>query len=140
MVIGRPATKADPATHFIREAGTIRGAYRFKYAPYGKPTGLCVADPGYDAAGTGLRHGLVLRAANNGPWQQWYPMGDGTLNNAATFLIWLGLDLDRLRPSAPVRLLDPADSHVHVSMTPHEHHFNQAYQFRRIARCFREMS
>jgi len=87
MIIGWPATKADPATHFIREAGTIRGAYRFEYAPYGKPTGLCVADPGYDAAGTGLRHGLVLRAANNGPWQQWYPMGDGTLNNAATFLI-----------------------------------------------------
>jgi hypothetical protein len=87
MIIGWPATKADPGTHFIREAGTIRGAYRFEYAPYGKPTGLYVADPGYDAAGTGLRHGLVLRAANNGPWQQWYPMSDGTLNNAATFMI-----------------------------------------------------
>jgi hypothetical protein len=87
MIIGWAATKADPATHFIREAGTIRGAYRFEYAPYGKPTGLCVSDPGYDAAGTGLRDGLVLRAANNGPWQQWYPTGDGRLINAATLLV-----------------------------------------------------
>ena len=87
MIIGWPATKADPATHFIREAGTIRGAYRFEYAPYGKATGLCVSDPGYDAAGTGLRDGLVLRAVNNGPWQQWYPMGDGRLSNAATGLV-----------------------------------------------------
>ena len=80
---GWTATKADPATHCIREAGAIRGAYRFEYGPYGKATGLCVSDPGYDAARTGLRDGLVLRAANNGPWQQWYPMGDGTLKNAA---------------------------------------------------------
>ena len=79
MIIGWPATKADPAAHLIREAGTIPGAYRFECAPYGKPTGLCVSDPGYDSARTGLRHGLVLRAANNGPWQQWYPMGDGRL-------------------------------------------------------------
>jgi hypothetical protein len=87
MIIGWPATKGDPGTHFIREAGTIRGAYRFEYAPSGKATGLCVSDPGYDAAGTGLRDGLVLRAANNGPWQQWYPMEDGRLSNAATGLI-----------------------------------------------------
>ena len=83
-----------------------------------------MSDPGYDAARTGLRHGLVLRGANNGLWQQWYPMGGGRLNNAATLLIispngtgaqlrgtvvrasmWVGsaLHLDRLRPSAPVR-------------------------------------
>jgi hypothetical protein len=87
MIVGWTATKADPATHFIREAGTIPGAYRFEYAPNGKATGLCVSDPGYDAAGTGLRDGLVLRAANNGPWQQWYLMADGTLSNAATHLV-----------------------------------------------------
>jgi hypothetical protein len=46
-----------------------------------------VSDPGHDAAGTGLRDGLVLRAANNGPWQQFCPQPDGTLNNAATGLI-----------------------------------------------------
>ena len=87
MIVGWAATKADPATHFIREAGTFRGAYRFEYAPYGTATGLCVSDPGYDAAGTGLRDGLVLRAANNGPWQQWWPLADGTLANAATGLL-----------------------------------------------------
>jgi hypothetical protein len=87
MIVGWTATKADPATHFIREAGTLRGAVRFEYAPYGKATGLCVSDPGYDAAGTGLRDGLVLRAANNGPWQQFYPQENGTLKNAATGLI-----------------------------------------------------
>jgi hypothetical protein len=87
MIVGWTATKADPATHFLREAGTLRGAVRFEYAPYGKATGLCVSDPGYDAAGTGLRDGLVLRAANNGPWQQFYPQENGTLKNAATGLI-----------------------------------------------------
>jgi hypothetical protein len=35
----------------------------------------------------GLRDGLVLRAADNGPWQQFYPQPDGTLKNAATGLI-----------------------------------------------------
>ena len=34
-----------------------------------------------------LRDGLVLRAANNGPWQQFYPQENGTLKNAATGLI-----------------------------------------------------
>jgi hypothetical protein len=87
MIIGWTATKADPATHFIREQGTLRGAVRFEYAPHGVATGLCVSDPGYDAAGTGLTHGLVLRSANTGAWQQWYPQANGTLRNAATGLI-----------------------------------------------------
>jgi hypothetical protein len=43
--------------------------------------------PGFDAAGTGLKDGLVLRSANNGPWQQWYPQANGTLRNAATGLV-----------------------------------------------------
>jgi len=87
MIIGWTATKADPATHFIREAGTLAGAVRFEYAPHGVATGLAVSDPGFDAAGTGLKDGLVLRGANNGPWQQWYPQANGTLKNAATGLI-----------------------------------------------------
>jgi hypothetical protein len=87
MIIGWTATKADPATHFIREQGTLPGAVRFEYAPHGVATGLCVSDPGYDAAGTGLKDGLVLRSANTGAWQQWYPQANGTLRNAATGLI-----------------------------------------------------
>lgn len=87
MIIGWTATKADPATHFIREQGTLARAVRFEYAPNGVATGLCVSDPGFDAAGTGLKDGLVLRSANNGPWQQWYPQANGTLRNAATGLI-----------------------------------------------------
>ena len=87
MIIGWTATKADPATHFIREQGTLAGAVRFEYAPNGVATGLCVSDPGFDAAGTGLKDGLVLRSANNGAWQQWYQQANGTLRNAATGLV-----------------------------------------------------
>ena len=86
VVAGRTATKADPATHFIRLPGTVQGAYRFEYAPYGIGTGLFVSDPGFDAAGTGLKDGLVLRASNNGPWQQFIPQPHGTLKNVATGL------------------------------------------------------
>ena len=87
IVAGWTATKADPATHFIRHPGTIKGAYTFEYAPNGVGTGLSVSDPGYDAAGTGLANGLVLRGSNNGAWQQWLPQANGTLKNAATGLI-----------------------------------------------------
>jgi hypothetical protein len=86
IIASWPATKADPATHFIRVPGTVPDAYRFDYAPNGVATGLSVADPGYDAAGTGLKDGLVLRASNTGPWQQFIPQPDGTLKNAATGL------------------------------------------------------
>jgi peptidoglycan/xylan/chitin deacetylase (PgdA/CDA1 family) len=86
IIAGWTATKADPATHFIRLLGTVPGAYRFEYAPNGVATGLSVSDPGYDAAGTGLTDGLVLRASNTGRWQQFIPQPDGTLKNAATGL------------------------------------------------------
>jgi hypothetical protein len=86
VIVGWTATKADPATHFIRLPGTVPGAYRFEYAPNGVATGLSVADPGYDAAGTGLKDGLVLRASNTGLWQQFIPQPNGTLKNAATGL------------------------------------------------------
>ena len=46
-----------------------------------------MSDTGFDAAGTGLKDGLVLRNASNGPWQQWYPQANGTLRNAATGLV-----------------------------------------------------
>jgi hypothetical protein len=81
------ATQADPATHFIRHPGTVPGAFTYEYAPYGIGTGLSVSDPGYDAAGTGLTNGLVLRGSNNGPWQQFIPQSNGTLVNVATGLI-----------------------------------------------------
>jgi hypothetical protein len=87
IVAGWTATKADPATHFIRHPGTVKGAYTFEYAPNGVGTGLSVSDPGYDAAGTGLKDGLVLRASNNGLWQQFIPQPNGTLKNVATGLI-----------------------------------------------------
>ena len=86
IIAGWTATKADPATHFIRVPGTVPGAYRFDYAPNGVATGLSVSEPGYDAAGTGLKDGLVLRASNTGPWQQFIPQPDGTLKNVATGL------------------------------------------------------
>jgi len=87
IIAGWTATQADPATHFIRHPGTVPGAFTFEYAPYGIGTGLSVSDPGYDAAGTGLTNGLVLRASNNGPWQQFIPQPNGTLKNVATGLI-----------------------------------------------------
>ena len=78
VIAGWTATKADPATHFIRVPGTIPGAYRFEYAPNGVATGLSVSEPGYDAAGTGLKEGLVLRGSNTSPWQQFIPQPNGT--------------------------------------------------------------
>ena len=86
VIAGWTATKGDPATHFIRVPGTVPGAYRFEYAPNGGATGLFVSDPGYDAAGTGLKDGLVLRASNTGPWQQFIRQPNGTLKNVATGL------------------------------------------------------
>jgi peptidoglycan-N-acetylglucosamine deacetylase len=86
IIVGWTATKADPATHFIRLPGTVPGAYRFQYAPNGVATGLSVADPGYDAAGTGLKDGLVLRPSSTGLWQQFIPQPNGTLKNVATGL------------------------------------------------------
>ena len=87
IIAGWTATQADPATHFIRLPGTVPGAFTYEYAPFGAATGLSVSDPGYDAAGTGLTNGLVLRSSNNGPWQQFIPQPDGTLRNVATGLI-----------------------------------------------------
>jgi hypothetical protein len=86
IIAGWTATQADPATHFIRHAGTVSGAFMFEYAPHGSGTGLCVSDPGFDAAGTGLTNGLVLRGCNTGPWQQFVPQSNGSLRNVATGL------------------------------------------------------
>jgi hypothetical protein len=86
IIAGWAATQADPATHFIRHTGTVKGAFMFEYAPHGSGTGLCVSDPGFDAAGTGLKNGLVLRGCNTGPWQQFVPQSNGTLKNVATGL------------------------------------------------------
>jgi hypothetical protein len=86
IIAGWTATQADPATHFLRHTGTVSGAFMYEYAPHGSGTGLCVSDPGFDAAGTGLTNGLVLRGCNTGPWQQFVPQSNGSLRNVATGL------------------------------------------------------
>ena len=93
IITGWTATRADPATHFIRIAGTVQGAYKFEYAPHGVAsgpngvsTGLCVSDPGGGWPADPLRDGLVLASCNAGPWQQFIPQPGGTLKNAATGL------------------------------------------------------
>jgi hypothetical protein len=87
-------------------------------------TGLCISDPGGGWAADPLADGLILTPSNNGPWQQFIPLPDGTLKNVATGLIvnpngtgaaprrhrclavgWLRLHLDGLRPPAGIRRL-----------------------------------
>jgi hypothetical protein len=86
IIAGWTATQADPATHFILNAGTHLGAYQFEYAPKGSGTGLCVSDPGGGWSSDPLRDGLILAVCNTGPWQQFIPQPDGTLKNLATGL------------------------------------------------------
>ena len=86
IIAGWTATKADPATHFIRLTGTYPGAVRFEYAPKGTATGLCVSDPGGGWASDPLRDGLILASCNTGPWQQFISQSNGTLKNVATGL------------------------------------------------------
>ena len=87
IIAGWTATQADPATHFIRLAGTVPGAYKFEYAPNGVASGLCVSDPGGGWASDPLSDGLILTVSNNGPWQQFIPQSNGTLKNVATGLV-----------------------------------------------------
>ena len=87
IIAGWTATQADPATHFIRLAGTVPGAYKFEYAPNGVASGLCVSDPGGGWASDPLPDGLILTVSNNGPWQQFIPQSNGTLMDVATGLV-----------------------------------------------------
>ena len=79
-IAGWTATKDDPATHFLLEAGTASGTYRFEYAPNGAGTGLCVSNPagGYPGDPGGAT-GLVLRGCNTGAFQQFTPGPNNTL-------------------------------------------------------------
>ena len=86
IVAGWTATQRDPATHFIRNAGTHTGAFQFEYAPNGGGSGLCISDPGGGWPSDPLRDGLILTPCNIGPWQQFVPQSDGTLVNVATGL------------------------------------------------------
>jgi len=86
IIAGWTATQADPATHFIRNAGTHSGAYQFEYAPRGSASGLCVSDPGGGWASDPLPDGLILTSCNTGPWQQFIPQTNGTLKDVATGL------------------------------------------------------
>jgi hypothetical protein len=86
IVAGWTATQGDPATRFILETGTHAGALRLEYAPQGSGTGLCVSDPGGGWSTDPLPDGLVLARCNTGPWQQFMPQSNGTLQNVATGL------------------------------------------------------
>jgi hypothetical protein len=86
IIAGWPANQSDPATQFILNNGSHAGAYQFEYAPNGSGSGLCVSDPGGGWGSDPLRDGLILTDCNSGPWQQFYPQSDGTLQNVATGL------------------------------------------------------
>jgi hypothetical protein len=86
IIAGWPATRHDPATHFILDSGIHQGAYRFEYAPNGSASGLCVSDPGGGWGSDPLRDGLILTDCNTGPWQEFIPQSNGTLKNVATGL------------------------------------------------------
>ena len=86
IIAGWTATQADPATHFLLNAGTHAGAIQLEYAPHGTGTGLCVSDPGGGWSSDPLRDGLILTSCNTGPWQQFIPQSNGTLQNVATGL------------------------------------------------------
>ena len=86
IIAGWTATQADPATHFLLNAGTHQGAIQLEYAPHGTGTGLCVSDPGGGWSSDPLRDGLILTSCNTGPWQQFIPQSNGTLLNVATGL------------------------------------------------------
>jgi hypothetical protein len=86
VIAGWPATKADPATHFLLLAGTHAGAVKFEYAPNGTGTGLCVSDPRGGWASDPLPDGLILTSCNTGTFQQFVPQSNGTLQNVASGL------------------------------------------------------
>ena len=86
IIAGWPATQSDPATHFILNNGTHAGAVQLEYAPNGSGTGLCVSDPGGGWSSDPLRDGLILTNCNTGPWQQFIPQSNGSLQNVATGL------------------------------------------------------
>jgi hypothetical protein len=86
IIAGWTATQPDPATHFILNNGTHQGAYQFEYAPNGSGSGLCISDPGGGWSSDPLRDGLILANCNTGPWQQFIPQSNGTLQNVATGL------------------------------------------------------
>jgi hypothetical protein len=86
IIAGWTATQNDPATHFVENNGTHQGAYQFEYAPSGSGSGLCISDPGGGWSSDPLRDGLILANCNTGPWQQFVPQSNGTLQNVATGL------------------------------------------------------
>jgi hypothetical protein len=76
-IIGWPATQTDPGSLFLREAGTVSGAYRYEYAPTGSGSGMCVSNPDGGYIGDpGGPTGLVLRNCNSSVYQQFKPGPD----------------------------------------------------------------
>ncbi len=90
IVVGWTATRADPATHFIRIAQGP-GVWQFEATRgNGVATGLCVSDPGGGyASDPGGPNGLVLRGCNTGTFQQFRLLSaqPSQLRNVATGLV-----------------------------------------------------
>jgi hypothetical protein len=83
-IIGWPATQTDPGSLFLREAGTVSGAFRFEYAPTGAGSGMCVSNPDGGYIGDpGGPTGLVLRNCNSSAYQQFKPGPDSELISVA---------------------------------------------------------
>ena len=87
IVVGWTASSSDPATQFLMNNGSHSGYYQFEYAPNGSGSGLCMSDPGGGWGSDPLRDGLILANCNSGPFQQFFPESDGTLENLETGLI-----------------------------------------------------
>lgn len=84
VIVSWAATGADPATHFLREAGSVSGAYRYEYAPAGAGTGLCVSNPDGSYVGDPAGPtGLVLRGCNLSVFQQFKPGSGNELISVA---------------------------------------------------------
>jgi hypothetical protein len=81
IIAGWPATQADPATHFDRNAEGPD--WQFQAAG----TGLCVSDPGGGWPSDPLPDGLILTVCNGGNWQKFAPGAGGILTDVATGLI-----------------------------------------------------
>lgn len=86
LVVGWTATKADPATHFIRNS---EGSdWQFEYAPSGAASGLCVSDPAGGWSSDPLPDGLILTSCNLGNFQKFsYDSITGFYKDVATGLI-----------------------------------------------------
>jgi hypothetical protein len=67
---------------FLRQSVLAGGYYRLQFAPFGKASGYCVADPNNPALGSAA-NAVVTNPCNNGDWQEWSVSAKGQLVNKA---------------------------------------------------------